>query len=146
MKLSIFICSKLLTRKVGRNTYKQFTTDKVVYCHFHRKQTYLSWYSLTIIFFIAKETNIPKLVLIDNCFPDLIETSTFMLYDVQQMLSIGKLKSIRLNWYCIFYVTLIFNIISSLSFSRHSKIKPTTVCTCMKKGWNIIISQLTSYQ
>jgi hypothetical protein len=26
-----------------------------------------------------------------------IETSTFMLYDVQQMLSIGKLKSIRLN-------------------------------------------------
>ena len=93
----IFICSKLLTRKVGKNTYKQFTTDKVVYCHFHRKQTYLSWYSLTIIFFIAKETNIPKLVLIDNCFPDLIETSTFMLYDVQQMLSIGKLKSISMT-------------------------------------------------
>ena len=28
--------------------------------------------------FIAKETNIPKLALIDNCFPDLIETSTFI--------------------------------------------------------------------
>ena len=49
------------------------------------------------IFFIAKETNIPKLVLIDNCFPDLIETSTFISYDVQQMLSIGKLKSISMT-------------------------------------------------
>ncbi|MBQ6143195.1 MAG: hypothetical protein IJI84_01720 [Clostridia bacterium] len=52
---------------------------------------------MTIIFFITKETNIPKLALIDNCFPDLIETSTFISYDVQQMLSIGKSKSIRLN-------------------------------------------------
>ena len=117
----------------------------IVYCHFHRKQTYLSWYSLTIIFFIAKETNIPKLALIDNCFPDLIETSTFMLYDVQQVLSIGKLKSIRLNWYCIYCVTFIIIIISSLSFSRHRKIEPTTSCTCIKQGWNIFISQLTSY-
>ena len=116
----------------------------IVYCHFHRKQTYLSWYSLTIIFFIAKETNIPKWALIDNCFPDLIETSTFMLYDVQQVLSIGKLKSISITdtLYCI---TFIIIVISSLSFPRHRKIEPTTSCTCIKQGWNIFISQLTSY-
>ena len=139
-----FICSKPLTRKVGINTYKQFTTDKHCLLHFHRKQTYLSWYSLTIIFFIAKETNIPKLVLIDNCFPDLIETSTFIWYDVQQVLSIGKLKSISITdtLYCI---TFIIIVISSLSFPRHRKIEPTTSCTCIKQGWNIFISQLTSY-
>ena len=140
-----FICSKLLTRKVGIKLISSLQQTNIVYCHFHRKQTYLSWYSLTIIFFITKETNIPKLALIDNCFPDLIETSTFISYDVQQMLSIGKLKSIRLNWYCIYCVTFIIIIISSLSFSRHKKIKPTTVCTCNIQGWNIFISQLTSY-
>ena len=140
-----FICSKLLIRKVGKILISSLQQTNIVYCHFHRKQTYLSWYSLTIIFFIAKETNIPKLALIDNCFPDLIETSTFMLYDVQQVLSIGKLKSIRLNWYCIYCVTFIIIIISSLSFSRHRKIEPTTSCTCIKQGWNIFISQLTSY-
>ena len=37
------------------------------------------------------------------------------------MLSIGKLKNIRLNWYCIYCVTFIIIIISSLSFSRHRK-------------------------
>ena len=94
-----FICSKLLTRKVGEILISSLQQTNIVYCHFHRKQTYLSWYSLTIIFFITKETNIPKLALIDNCFPDLIETSTFMLYDVQQVLSIWKLKSISITWY-----------------------------------------------
>jgi len=88
---------------------------------------------LTIIFFIAKETNIPKLALIDNCFPDLIETSTFISYDVQQVLSIGKLKSISITdtLYCI---TFIIIVISSLSFPRHRKIEPPTSCTCIKQG------------
>ena len=139
-----FICSKLLIRKVGKILISSLQQTNIVYCHFHRKQTYLSWYSLTIIFFITKETNIPKLALIDNCFPDLIETSTFMLYDVQQVLSIGKLKSISITdtLYCI---TFIIIVISSLSFPRHRKIEPTTSCTCIKQGWNIFISQLTSY-
>ena len=139
-----FICSKLLIRKVGKILISSLQQTNIVYCHFHRKQTYLSWYSLTIIFFIAKETNIPKLVLIDNCFPDLIETSTFISYDVQQVLSIGKLKSISITdtLYCI---TFIIIVISSLSFPRHRKIEPTTSCTCIKQGWNIFISQLTSY-
>ena len=139
-----YICSKLLTRKVGKILISSLQQTNIVYCHFHRKQTYLSWYSLTIIFFIAKETNIPKLALIDNCFPDLIETSTFIWYDVQQVLSIGKLKSISITdtLYCI---TFIIIVISSLSFPRHRKIEPTTSCTCIKQGWNIFISQLTSY-
>ena len=139
-----FIYSKLLIRKVGKILISSLQQTNIVYCHFHRKQTYLSWYSLTIIFFIAKETNIPKWALIDNCFPDLIETSTFMLYDVQQVLSIGKLKSISITdtLYCI---TFIIIVISSLSFPRHRKIEPTTSCTCIKQGWNIFISQLTSY-
>ena len=139
-----FICSKLLIKKVGKILISSLQQTNIVYCHFHRKQTYLSWYSLTIIFFIAKETNIPKWALIDNCFPDLIETSTFMLYDVQQVLSIGKLKSISITdtLYCI---TFIIIVISSLSFPRHRKIEPTTSCTCIKQGWNIFISQLTSY-
>ena len=116
----------------------------IVYCYLHKKQAYLSWYSLTIIFFITKETNMPKSALIDNCFPDLIETSTFISYDVQQVLSIGKLKSISITdtLYCI---TFIIIVISSLSFPRHRKIEPTTSCTCIKQGWNIFISQLTSY-
>ncbi|MDN6080333.1 MAG: hypothetical protein L0I70_13645, partial [Lactococcus lactis] len=49
------------------NTYKQFTTDKHCLLSF------------------SQETSISKLILIDNYFPDLIETSTFMLYDVQQI-------------------------------------------------------------
>ena len=123
-----FICSKLLIKKVGKILISSLQQTNIVYCHFHRKQAYLSWYSLTTIFFITKETNIPKLVLIDNCFPDLIETSTFISYDVQQVLSIGKLKSISITdtLYCI---TFIIIIISSLSFSRHRKIEPTTSCT-----------------
>ena len=139
-----FICSKLLIRKVGKILISSLQQTNIVYCHFHRKQAYLSWYSLTIIFFIAKETNIPKLALIDNCFPDLIETSIFISYDVQQVLSIGKLKSISITdtLYCI---TFIIIVISSLSFSRHRKIEPTTSCTCIKQGWNIFISQLTYY-
>ena len=139
-----FICSKLLIKKVGKILISSLQQTNIVYCHFHRKQAYLSWYSLTTIFFITKETNIPKLVLIDNCFPDLIETSTFISYDVQQVLSIGKLKSISITdtLYCI---TFIIIVISSLSFPRHRKIEPTTSCTCIKQGWNIFISQLTSY-
>ena len=34
--------------------------------------------STALKMFITKETNIPKLALIDNCFPDLIETSIFI--------------------------------------------------------------------
>ena len=139
-----FICSKLLIRKVGKILISSLQQTNIVYCHFHRKQAYLSWYSLTIIFFIAKETNIPKLAFIDDCFPDLIEASIFISYDVQQVLSIGKLKSISITdtLYCI---TFIIIVISSLSFPRHRKIEPTTSCTCIKQGWNIFISQLTSY-
>ena len=115
------ICSKLLIRKVGKILISSLQQTNIVYCHFHRKQAYLSWYSLTTIFFITKETNIPKLVLIGNCFPDLIEKSTFIHYDVQQVLSIGKLKSISITdtLYCI---TFIIIVISSLSFPRHRKL------------------------
>ena len=115
------ICSKLLIRKVGKILISSLQQTNIVYCHFHGKQAYLSWYSLTTIFFITKETNIPKLVLIDNCFPDLIETSTFISYDVQQVLSIGKLKSISITD-TIYCNTFIIIVISSLSFPRHRKL------------------------
>ena len=56
-----------------------------------------------------------------------------------------KIKSISINWYPIFGITLIFILTSNLSFSRLCFIDPTTVCTCFKQDWNICINQLTSY-
>ena len=60
----------------------------------------------------SQETSISKLILIDNYFPDLIETSTFMLYDVQQIAIAfyPKIKKYQHNLipYISYYINLQF--------------------------------------